>query len=193
VSVHGGLVGSTGCGKSRFVREVLIPSYRRRGIGAIILDPVAQEWGPPDPAGRWQTADPMEWIAKLKSSRRVLGIVDECSQHIYKDHQIRNALSWSATVSRNSGILCAYIGQRIIHIPTDYRGNIGWGYIFTQIPDDAELVCGMYALPRDPWVQRIAALPDGWCYHIADSYTPPRLIEVFKPIRRKPVPGLRYT
>ena len=70
--MHWSLTGITGCGKSRLLKEVIIPTHRRAGRWVGVLDPLGATW-PAD----WSTNDPMRFVAAARASRSCVWVVDE--------------------------------------------------------------------------------------------------------------------
>lgn len=171
------IIGYTGSGKSRMMREVILPQWRKRGVSALILDPVCQGWGA-RPPWAWQTADPYAYLEKAKASRRCVLVVDECKQHVGKSQKIANDLAYIPCVSRNHGHYVYLMGQRTFHLPPDYRSQCSEAFLFWQ-PELKEAIEAaiMAGLPSS-WGHRIHQLPLGQCYHCRPREAP-RLLKVF--------------
>jgi hypothetical protein len=123
--MHRLVVGETGCGKSRMMRERIIPEWLRRGRAVVVLDPLSQPW-----RATWQTSDPYEWLGTLQRSEGCVAVWDECGTMIEERPELRRDLLWSATVSRNRGHLVYFLSQRFYLVPPSYRYQCTWGYLF---------------------------------------------------------------
>lgn len=174
--MHALIIGSTGSGKSRLVRESILPAYRRKGVAALVLDPVCQSWGAAPP-WIWQTDDPVAYLERAKRARRCVGIVDECSAHIGCDQRLARQCMWLATVSRNRGHMFYFLGQRLHHVPPSYRGQCSHGYLFNLTPDDAEAAVSHFNLSTS-YALALTRLRPGLAYHVR-PFTEPALVRVF--------------
>lgn len=174
---HTLVVGVSGCGKSRLMREAILPAWWARGVAALVLDPIAQAWGAGAPWVR-QWTDPLAFLAVAQRSRRAVLVLDECGQHVGLDHQLARRLGWCATVSRNNGLKAYFLGQRAFQIPPNMRNQCEEVYAFRQPLDDAEEACAVAGVDHRQWAPMIARLPKG----IAIRFRPfeePQKIKVF--------------
>jgi hypothetical protein len=132
--VHRLVVGISGCGKSRLIRERIIPAYAARGVAVLVLDPVGQAW----PGAAWVTDDPWRFLATAKASRRCVLVVDECDETLRGSAELERGCKYLATRSRNDGHLAYFIAQRAHQIPPSYRNQCSGAFVFKQTAEDAE-------------------------------------------------------
>lgn len=171
---HSLVVGITGSGKSRLVREIVIPLWCRRGYAVLVLDPLSQPW----PGAYWQTSDPLKFIAKAKASEKCVLIVDECSTALRGDGELERETKWLATQSRNRGHTAYFIGQRVLQMQPDVRNNCSAGYVFNQTPADARWFAEQWNIPD---VESTAPrLPLGVCMRV-EPFAAPITMRVFHP------------
>ena len=171
------VIGYTGSGKSRMMREVILPAWRKQRVAALVLDPVGQGWGAPPP-WVWQTRDPDTWLAKCQQSRRCVLVMDECALHVGQGGMVAKTLAWAPCTSRNNGHMLYMLGQRTMHLPPSYRSQCSEAFLFWQ-PElrEAEEAAVMAGQSR-AFGAAVHQLPLGQCYHVLPRQ-PPRLIKVF--------------
>lgn len=167
-----GVIGKSGCGKSRLVRDVILPAWVRRGYSVAVLDPLCQPW----PGANWQTNDPARFLAMAKASEQCVLVVDEAQDTMRGTPQRERDMAWLSLQSRNRGHVVYFLGQRALQLPPNVRNQLTHAYAFHQTTKDAEdlgsllMVEGLDAiLPR---------LSLGVCYEIGMSERP-RLLRVF--------------
>lgn len=157
--MHRLITGISGSGKSRLLREVIIPSWRRRRVPVMVLDPIGQQWGDV----QYQTTDPLLFLEKVRNSKGCIGIVDECEEALRASSAIERACKYFATMSRNDGHLFYFSAQRALQIPPSYRNQCSWAYAFQQNPADAEELCRLLNRPE---LRVLPTLPLGTFLHV---------------------------
>lgn len=183
--VHRLVVGRTGMGKSRVMRERIIPGWLRHPRTprqVAVLDPLGQDWG----RGCWVTTDPYEWLDVLKRSRYVVGVVDEPELAINADPKLMQAMLWAATISRNYGHLIYFLAQSGYQLPVRFRSQCTWGYVFQQFPHDCRALVetfGNHELMTLP-----TQLPPGTCL-LVKPLAQPVLVKVFDPPASQAIAG----
>lgn len=155
--MHWTVTGMSGAGKSRVMRDYIIPAHRRLGRKVLVLDPLAQPW-PADHA----TADPDEFVRIARASRSLVLVVDEYAQFT-GDYQTARALEWCFTVARNSGHLSYALAQRLLMIPPNVRNQCSRALVFRQAAAD---LADLARLLDDPRIMRAAQFPAGRCLKV---------------------------
>lgn len=168
--MHRAVVGRTGMGKSRMLRERIIPAWIRQRRPVYVLDPVGQAWG-----ATWQTDDPYLFLEVVQRSRGCVLVIDECDEMLRASGEQERALKYLATRSRNDGHLAYFLAQRLMQIPPSYRNQCSWGYVFNQVEEDAQEARKLFG---EPILEQATTLPPGVCYHVR-PLSPPTLIKVF--------------
>lgn len=164
--MHNLVVGMSGAGKSRMMREAIIPAHRRARRPVFVLDPVCQAWGDV----QFQTDDPYKFLALAKASRGCVLVVDECDETLRASGQQERDLKYIATRSRNDGHLAYFLAQRAMQVPPSYRNQCSTGYVFQQTAEDA-LVC--YSLFNSTAARDLApTLPLGVCLRVSPGQNP---------------------
>lgn len=167
--MHWTNTGMSGAGKSRVMRDFIIPSHRRLGRKVAVLDPIGQAW-PAD----FVTADPEHFLAVARASRSLVLVVDEYAQFT-ADYRIMRGLEWCFTVARNSGHLSYALAQRLNMIPPNVRNQCANAIIFRQARAD---LMDLAALIDQPEIMRAATFPPGRCL-IAKPFAPLAEIKTF--------------
>jgi hypothetical protein len=167
--MHWLIVGVTGSGKSRIMRETVIPCWKRQGVAVAVLDPLGQRWG-----ANYETPDPVRFLARLKASRRVVAVVDEWP-HFAKDWKTFNELQWLATIARNQGILSYFLAQRAMQVHPNVRNQCSKGLIFRQRPADAAILADLFDCDA---INGATQLPLGECMRV-EPFKPPVKIKAF--------------
>lgn len=134
--IHWLVCGESGSGKSRSMREAVIPAWRnpsrfrlrRPARNVLVLDPqLKADWG-----ATWVTKDPLEWLAALKKSRSCVGVYDEAGNQLESDPKLTRDMGWAAMESRNNGHLIYFLAQRAGQLPLGMRNQCGQAYVFNQ-------------------------------------------------------------
>ena len=172
-----GIIGYTGTGKSRMIREVILPMWWKKRVSALILDPVGQSWGRGMP-WVWQTRDPVAWLQAAKRSRNCVLIMDECLLHIGSGTAIAKELYWAPCTSRNNGDFLYMLGQRTKHMPPSARSQCSEFFLFWQPDIEEAKEAAVSAGMPSSFGKDIFNLPLGQCYHCRPKM-PPRLNKVF--------------
>lgn len=186
------ILGTTGCGKTQVMKRIRIPAHRRRGEKVIVLDPLEQPgWG-----ADFQTADPGEFLAVAKASRRCVLVIDEWPylQDNYGYDEWR-PLVWSYTVARNYGHLAYAMGQTQMWIPKSVRRQCPAGIIFQMLdPADCLEVSRILGCPAMATLPMSLPLGSGFLVHPGNQY---QLFKLFDPLptrmlksQGKPVNGV---
>ena len=165
--MHNAVVGMSGCGKSRMMKEIIIPAWRQRGVPVMVLDPMCAQW-PAD----WITDDPYKFLSAAQSSRRCVLVVDECDEMLRASAQRERDLKYLATRSRNDGHLAYFLAQRTMQIPPSYRNQCSTFYAFLQVPEDAEEI---YNLTGQRAAFDAPRLPLGACIVCKPGVEPVRI------------------
>lgn len=172
--MHWLVTGITGCGKSRIMREVIIPAHRRAGRWVGVLDPLGGIW----PAN-WTTTDPLAFVAAAKNSSRCVWVVDEYAQFT-ADYKTMKALEWIFTVGRNRGHLAYALAQRLMMIPPNVRNQCSHAVVFNQQSTDLEDLAG---LMNQPGIRAAATFPAGKAL-LVEPFTEPRPVVLFANVKR---------
>lgn len=157
--MHRLITGITGSGKSRLVREVLIPAWRKRRAPVLVLDPIGQRWGDV----QYQTADPWLFLEKAQKSKGCVLIIDECEESLRSTPKVERGLKYLATMSRNDGHVAYFLAQRALQIPPSYRNQCSWAYAFQQNGKDAAELCQLLNRPE---LLTVTGLPLGTFLHV---------------------------
>lgn len=173
---HGTITGISGCGKSRLVKQVLIPQARAAGIPTLVLDPVI----PPHAAkGEWGAdacfQDAAAFIRTLKASRQCMAFVDEMGIW-QKDTASLREIEWLAMAGRNWGHVGWFMAQRRVQmIPPNIRNQCDKAFVFNAAREDLRDFADAYNIPQ---VMDALNFPKGVAY-IIKPMEKPRKIRVF--------------
>lgn len=167
--MHWIITGISGCGKSRAMREIIIPAHRRAGRWVGVLDPLGGTW-----PSNWTTTDPMAFVAAAKASRNCVWVVDEYGQFT-ADYAVMRALEWLFTVARNYGHLSYALAQRVKQIPPNVRNQCSHGLIFNQQGAD---LADLAAMMNQPDIMQAAAFPPGVAI-VVEPFEKPRPVKTF--------------
>ncbi len=159
------VAGETGYGKSRMMRERIVPEWLRRNRPVVVLDPLSQPWG-----ATVQTADPYEFLELMKRSEGCIGVWDECGTMLDSEPQLKRDLQWLATVSRNSGHMIYFLSQRLYLIPPTFRYQCTRAYLFRLRRRDA--IEAAEAFPEPDLENVLPTLGVGECIVIAPLAAP---------------------
>lgn len=140
--MHALVAGETGCGKSRMMRERIVPEWKRRGRPVVVLDPLQQPWG-----ATFQTTDPYEFLATMQRSEGCIGVWDECGTMLDSEPRLKRDLQWLATVSRNGGHMMYFLSQRFYLVPPTFRYQCSRAYLFRLRGRDAIEAAQTYPEP----------------------------------------------
>lgn len=173
--MHNLVVGISGSGKSRLMRERIVPLWRGRGYAVLVLDPVGQDWL--SSGATWQTRDPYRFLDAAQRSQRCILVVDESDETLRATAQQERDLKYLATRSRNDGHVAYFLAQRAMQVPPSYRNQCSRVYAFQQTQRDAEVVA---ELVNQPALLETVRLPLGTCIE-AKCFGIPRKIAVFDP------------
>ncbi len=140
--MHNLVAGETGSGKSRMMRERIVPHWVRAGRPVVVLDILRQPWG-----ATVQTDDPAEFLATMKRSKGCIGVWDECGTMLDSDPALRRSMQYLATVSRNDGHLLYFLTQRLFIVPPTFRYQCSRAYLFRLRGRDATEAAQLYPEP----------------------------------------------
>jgi hypothetical protein len=155
--LHDLIVGMSGRGKSRLLKEVIIPAWRKRGRLALVYDPTGQAW----PGAHWVTSDGYAFIRRAKASKNCLLVVDEV-RNFRDDYQLETEAHWLGTQSRNLGHKAIFSGQFTKHAHPNLRGNCSTFWAFAQNPRDAQILVTEFNVPESVRAD-LPRLPRGVC------------------------------
>jgi hypothetical protein len=110
---HGGLVGSTGGGKT-YLAKILAEAYMQSGRFVLVYDPVGNNY-----PCHFETKDIQALVEEAKHQKCCGIFVDE-SRRVAKDEDF----DWLFTEARNWGHECHFICQRYTQVPPVVRENI---------------------------------------------------------------------
>lgn len=179
-ALHWLVVGVTGCGKSRLMREHIVPSWARRGYAVLVLDPVGQDWIAC--GASWQTKDSLRFLAAAMASERCVLVIDECLRSMRgtdaNGAQLEQRMAWLATEARNSGHRSYFLGQRAMMMPPNVRDNCEGVLAFKQSPANATWLAEHLSQPA---LLEAPALPKGTAI-MAETFGKPAKIAVFDPV-----------
>ena len=167
--MHWLVTGISGCGKSRVMREFVIPAHRRAGRWVGVLDPLGSTW-----PSNWTTSDPQAFVAAAKASRNCVWVVDEYGQFT-SDYDTMRSLEWLFTVARNYGHLSYALAQRVKQIPPNVRNQCSHALVFNQQGAD---LADLAAMMNQPGVMDAVNFPAGVAL-VVEPFKPPKPIKTF--------------
>lgn len=167
--MHWSLTGITGCGKSRLLKETIIPAHRRAGRWVGVLDPLGAQW-PAD----WCTDDPMRFVAAARASRSCVWVVDEF-RHFAKNWDALMELEWLFTIGRNHGHLCYAVAQRMMMVPPNVRDQCSHAVVFQQPRASLQHLVDQMNCPG---ILEAESLPKGTAI-VVEPFENPRKIKLF--------------
>lgn len=129
--IHWLVTGESGSGKSRTIREKIIPLWKRRGRHVIVCDPLGQRW----PGAARIVNRPEAMLAMMRCNQQMVGIWDECGSMCESESKLSDAVSWLAMQSRNRGHLIYFMAQRAYQLPIGFRNQCGSALVFHQRSD----------------------------------------------------------
>ncbi len=137
------VTGITRCGKSRLMKQVIIPGHRRKGRWVGVLDPVgARDW----PAN-WVTQDPLQFVEASRKSRDCVWVVDEIAKY-RQDYKAISAIEELFFMGGNNGHLSYAIAQRLMMVPPNIREQCDVAIVFQQAPASLQLLADQFNQPR---------------------------------------------
>lgn len=114
---HSFIVGSTGSGKTQFVKRKLIPSFKAANVDIKVFDPMMTLWDLPK-ENCFCNAE--NFLSELASFRNCLVICDEAPKLYELDKKTMNSYLMT---KRQHGVKIILIAQRYMNLPPDSRGN----------------------------------------------------------------------
>jgi hypothetical protein len=152
----------TQSGKTTLAKK-LAQNIRNRGLGVLVLDPIATEW-PANAVFR----DFAEFMETARASRRCFLFVDEAGMNCGQNEK---DAYWLATIARHWGHSTIFISQRAIQIAKTMRDQCSYLYLFNCSASDAKTLSDEWNKPE---LQGAAALAQG------EYFYAPRFGEVQK-------------
>lgn len=127
--MHVLIAGMTSSGKTTLAKN-LARSYRKRGIGVIVLDPMGDKWD-----ADFQTDNPERFLKTAQQSRGCKLFIDESGEMIgrYNEHYF-----WLATRARHSGHQSHFITQRVVQLNKTCRDQCTHLFMFRVSTLDAK-------------------------------------------------------
>jgi hypothetical protein len=159
------ILGNPRVGKSRVVKEQVIPSWLKRGTPVAVLDPVSEDMDRATARAFWSGAsmvssDPEAFQGIMRRSNHVVAIVDELAEWAARDYKNMDRIAWLSICGGNRGILPYFIGQRMVFVPPRIRNLCTDGVIvFQQSEPDARAILDSY--PMHPGVMAVTTYPPG--------------------------------
>ncbi len=173
MSVHHAILGASGTGKSRVMKQFSIPAHRRAGQKVAVLDPLQMPGWNAD----FQTDDPERFLHVAMHSRSCVLVIDEWPHLMeFFPWKVWRQLIWCYTIGRNFGHLAYALGQTPKWIPRPVMRQCGNGLIFRLEPADAADVAYTMGEPR---LAECATFEDGTAWMLRNGIL--QKIEVFKP------------
>jgi hypothetical protein len=170
--MHWLVTGISGCGKSRIMKQVIIPNWRRQGVKVAVLDPLqAPDWN-----ADFQEHDPDRFMDRVEQSRRIVVVIDEFGRFT-RDYKAFARLEWCATIARNRSILSYFLAQRVMQVHPNVRDQCSNALLFRQTARDLEEI-GM--LLNEPRCSEAAGFEKGLCLTVKANENPVK-IRVFHP------------
>lgn len=166
--MHWLITGTTGSGKSRVLKETIIPAHRRLGRKVVVLDPLGVPW-PCD----WQTTDPERFMATVEASRGLVIVIDEWPHFMeFYPWAVWRRLIWCYTIGRNYGHLSYAVAQRAMMVPPSVRNQCSNALVFKQTSADCAIVADLLAQPA---AMEPASYPLGTAMLVQPGQNPRRL------------------
>jgi len=129
---HTLIVGITGSGKTTVAKNLAV-TYRRRGVGVLVLTPCLHDGWESD----YITDNPELFLQVVFLNRNCAIFVDECGEMIGR---WAGPMTKLATRSRHWGHNVHFIGQRATMIDPNVRSMCECFFIFKQSATDAKIV-----------------------------------------------------
>lgn len=165
--MHWLVTGISGSGKSRVMKQVIIPDWKARGVKVAVLDPLqAPGWH-----ADYQTADPFAFARVVKGSRRIVAVIDETAE-VCSDWKAYQEIKWCATVARNFEILSYFLAQRTTQVPPNIRNQCTNALVFNQKLSDLQEVAD---LVNQPACLAVAQYPKGVCMLVRPFENPVKI------------------
>jgi hypothetical protein len=115
--------------------KVIAGHIKSSGYPVIVLDPLNDPGWPCD----WQTDDPEEFLAVVKSNTGLLCIVDEAGESMgYSSYDKQR--HWMATRARHYGHTSLFLAQRAQMVARTVRDQCGVAYLFRMGVDDGKIL-----------------------------------------------------
>jgi len=170
--MHWLVTGISGSGKSRVMKQVVIPGWRANGVRVAVLDPLeAPGWG-----ADFQTSDPFRFMDVVQRSSGIVAVIDEYAQ-VASDYKAAKRVEWCATVARNRSILSYFLAQRSMMIPPNVRNQCTNALLFQQTAADLAAVA---ELLNQPQCQEVVGYEKGLALMVR-PFEKPQKIRVFHP------------
>jgi len=148
------ILGMTESGKTTLAKE-LAAQYRAKGVGVLVLDPLADPSWPAD----YRTDDPEEFMRVFWESRQCAVFIDEAGEAVGRYDEVMNK---SATRGRHWGHNCHYITQRGVQLSPTVRDQCGHLFLFTTALNDAKTHANEWCQPE---LINARQLTQGQYYH----------------------------
>lgn len=142
--MHCLVLGITRSGKSTLAKQ-RCAAYRRKGIGALVLDPHGTKW--PGVEDRYVFQDPLRFLEVAKRAQRCALFVDEAGECIGKGKHARE-MQWVTTGSAKYGHVAHLITQAAQQLDLTIRSQCARLFTFKQSRNNAELLADQYAEPQ---------------------------------------------
>ncbi len=128
---HSLILGMTESGKTTLAKKLAL-SYKARGIGVLVLDPLSDpEW-----QADFQTSNVDEFLKVFWASRSCAVFVDEAGESV---GQFDSVMQKTATKGRHWGHSCHYLSQRGAQIARTVRDQCSHLFLFTTALDDSKI------------------------------------------------------
>lgn len=173
MSVHQAIIGGSGTGKSRSLKEWIIPAHRRAGRKTAVLDPLRMPGWNADVV----TDDPERFLWIAQHSTSCVLVIDEWPHLMeFFPWKVWRQLIWCYTIGRNYGHLSYALGQTPNWIPKPVMRQCTNGLFFRVDPDDAPLLAYTMQQPR---LREIVTFEDGTAYSLQNGVL--QKVKLFEP------------
>ncbi len=137
---HSLILGMTESGKTSLAKQ-LAASYKARGIGVIVLDPMHDPGWNAD----FQTDNQSEFMEVFFNSRRCMVFIDEAGESV---GQYDKLMTKTATKGRHWGHCVHYISQRGAMINKTVRDQCRHLFLFASSLDDSKIYAREFNKPE---------------------------------------------